>query len=870
MTIHQLGYSGALANQNRLERTENEPLATVGRVPGPGPPGLTVPAGWRSSGTPMVGFSSVVLPFRLMVSQAAGRRLRGGCVLLATAWMLLAGSGHAQVLKLPLPPATANSPADAKAAAAKPAENGEEIGQKLRKSLAEVRAQLATLEAPGPGVIPEGVASEEVAARRADLVRTAYSLERHLKSIETAKSAAETTKEAQRREKDWKGFEQKPPFSFLFYDELRNQRDSARAKLSAHQSSVALVERQIAVQQDEYRKVEEASRRVADDAARASGTATEAAALWRLESAQIRLRAIGATMASYKVATSTTQSRAAAAAADLALFERQLAAIGTDISFTDKDLAAAAENSRTKTAAVEKEIAALTKRQTTVLAERERCRAEVDKLRAQAESQPDKTRAELELAEARMRAIETDFEVLTFQMDVLSASTRLHTEVPAALGHRRLLFTSPDAEQRQKARADLQAMSTRARNWSVFILNERAVINAAIREVEARLANLTEESPRHPIEQRVLEAQRRKAETLDRIEQQIDNMGRNLDRWLSDYDKHLNQRSISQRLADGFAGAWDVVRKVWFFEIYSYTDHMEFNGETIEVRRGLTLGWFLGALVFFMVFYWAASWVSRRIQHTAVERGWTGEAQSRTLRRWAMLAVGVVLMLLTLHLLRIPLTAFAFLGGALAIGVGFGTQTIFKNFISGIIVLVERKVKVGDILDVDGIVGTVTTVDTRSSTIRGFDGVETLVPNSLLLENKVTNWTHSNARLRRVVRVGVAYGSPVQQVAEIMGEAAGRHGLILKDPAPQVLFEDFGADSLVFALFFWVELNERTNANVVASDLRFMLDKRFREAGVSIAFPQRDLHLHSSGPLRVELAGTAPPPEAPGKHPQLP
>jgi len=126
-----------------------------------------------------------------------------------------------------------------------------------------------------------------------------------------------------------------------------------------------------------------------------------------------------------------------------------------------------------------------------------------------------------------------------------------------------------------------------------------------------------------------------------------------------------------------------------------------------------------------------------------------------------------------------------------------------------------------------------------------------------LLDNKVTNWTHSNARVRRVLQVGVAYGSPVQRVAEILADCADRHGLVLENPAPVVLFEDFGSDSLVFALFFWVELDEHTNPSLVASDLRFMLDKRFAEAGIMFAFPQRDLHLASAVPLKVEVVQEA-------------
>jgi small-conductance mechanosensitive channel len=115
--------------------------------------------------------------------------------------------------------------------------------------------------------------------------------------------------------------------------------------------------------------------------------------------------------------------------------------------------------------------------------------------------------------------------------------------------------------------------------------------------------------------------------------------------------------------------------------------------------------------------------------------------------------------------------------------------------------------------------------------------------------------------MRRVVKVGVAYGSPTRQVADIMKAAADEHGLVLKEPAPYVIFEDFGDNALVFALYFWVDL-AKSNGMQVQSDLRFMLERRFADAGISIAFPQRDIHLDAARPLQVEVVGSSPPTQA--------
>jgi small-conductance mechanosensitive channel len=174
--------------------------------------------------------------------------------------------------------------------------------------------------------------------------------------------------------------------------------------------------------------------------------------------------------------------------------------------------------------------------------------------------------------------------------------------------------------------------------------------------------------------------------------------------------------------------------------------------------------------------------------------------------------------------------------------------------------LFERKIRVGDIVEVDSTVGVVSEINTRSSIIRGFNGVESLVPNALFLENRVVNWTLNNRHLLREIKIGVAYGSPTQEVIDILRGVAERHGLILKKPEPFATLSGFGDNSLDFTLYFWVEIQEGNNRLVIDSDLRIMIEKCLREAGISIPFQQRDLHLGTSKPLQIQIqSGDAPP-----------
>lgn len=213
------------------------------------------------------------------------------------------------------------------------------------------------------------------------------------------------------------------------------------------------------------------------------------------------------------------------------------------------------------------------------------------------------------------------------------------------------------------------------------------------------------------------------------------------------------------------------------------------------------------------------------------------------LQRIYVIIALIVLAMLVLDLLQVPLSAFAFVSGAIAIGVGFGAQNIINNFISGWILMWERPIRIGDFLEIGDAKGIVETINTRSTRIRRTDGVHMLVPNSQLLENMVVNWTLIDNRTRSIVRVGVAYGSPVRKVEELILRATDDHPDTLDDPKPMVIFEDFGDNALIFDSYFWIDAVGERDLRKVRSEVRFAISDLFDQAGIVIAFPQRDVHL---------------------------
>jgi small-conductance mechanosensitive channel len=173
--------------------------------------------------------------------------------------------------------------------------------------------------------------------------------------------------------------------------------------------------------------------------------------------------------------------------------------------------------------------------------------------------------------------------------------------------------------------------------------------------------------------------------------------------------------------------------------------------------------------------------------------------------------------------------------------------------------MLERPIKIGDIVEVEQVSGTVEWVGARSTRIKTFDNLRLVVPNSAILQNKIINWSLTDDIVRRTVTVGVMYGSPVRKVEQLLLQAADEQRLVERYPEPQVFFEDFGDSALIFELLIWVSLvrtgKSQSSIRRVESEIRFRVDELFRQEGIIIAYPQRDLHIDSLKPIEVRLKG---------------
>ncbi|MCX6877325.1 MAG: mechanosensitive ion channel [Verrucomicrobia bacterium] len=262
----------------------------------------------------------------------------------------------------------------------------------------------------------------------------------------------------------------------------------------------------------------------------------------------------------------------------------------------------------------------------------------------------------------------------------------------------------------------------------------------------------------------------------------------------------------------------------WNAELYLAEETEIIDGKKSSTYRAVTPAKLARLALILTVGWVTLRFLSRRVR-TIVSRKSNIPQTTADLAAKCAFGTGLTLLVIYgLNTVHIPFTVFAFLGGALAIGVGFGTQTLLKNFISGIILVFERPFKVGDVVEVDGITGRIKSIGLRASIVRHFDGIDSIIPNSALLENRVANWTFADSLLRHSITIGVAYGSPTRDVAHTLLAVAAAHGLVVDDPAPAVHFENIGDNTLLFRLMFWFD-SAKTQRDPLASDLLFMIEK---------------------------------------------
>lgn len=322
-----------------------------------------------------------------------------------------------------------------------------------------------------------------------------------------------------------------------------------------------------------------------------------------------------------------------------------------------------------------------------------------------------------------------------------------------------------------------------------------------------------------------------------------------IDRELADIDglrterlrlkEELGAQVSSFSWSDTTAAARRNLAAAWNYEVFSVQD------QPVRVKT------ILAVVLMMIVGYWLARRASDLIGSAVFGRFGMNVGRRAAWQTLSFYALFLFVVLAAFNLFHLSLTQFSVVSGALAVGLGFGSQNLLSNFISGIILLIERPVNQGDVIEIDGQQVTVEKVGPRSTIVRSADNTHMIVPNSRLLEQSVTNWTLSDDVVRRKIRIGVAYGSSTREVHKLLQEVvAGLPAAALPGRSPGVTFCDFGDNALVFEVQFWSSVQDRLETE---TELRHRIAEAFVKAGIVMAFPQRDIHLDTTKPLQIEL-----------------
>lgn len=685
----------------------------------------------------------------------------------------------------------------------------------LRKEIAEVRAELEKL--------PEGKMDDAALW----LTQVTAILERidsvYLEQENTLQHAADLAKETAEVERLATSLGSpettfKPPFNLKLLETLYGERDYLERAEDILKADIATVSRELGDARDELEEKNRA-RRSAREAV--TGAANLIEAQGRLRVAELETRLVEETVKLRAKALAVLKTQQA-------LLAPKRAVLGPRLDWLRKNLVIAAEE-----VAAEKQKA--DKRASELDEAIQAARQESDEASRRVLAVERRGAAASQAAELDSRR--ADRQTANYTLATLTAQRERLGEFHAVLTLRQKIFGGgvPSGELREWAGENDVALDR--------LNKERA----------RRSADLSKSRREMELGQtRLLEARSNNGE---RVEAWMNDRLARLQGWIA-----LNERDLAdiaaliaartrlkEELSDRVtlfsvrdtttAGRENLIA-AWNYEVFSVKD------QPVRVKT------ILGVILLVWLGHWLARRTSALIGSAVFHRLGMNPGRRAAWQTLSFYALFLIVLLVAFNLFHLSLTQFSVMSGALAVGIGFGSQNLISNFISGIILLVERPINQGDVIEIDGKQVTVERLGPRSTIVRSVDNTHIIVPNSRLLEQSVINWTLSDDVIRKQIRVGVAYDSSTRRVAELLSQVLAGVEHVCKEPVPVVKFADFGDNSLIFDLYFWVALCDQHG---VEDEIRHRIAEVFTQEKIIMAFPQRDVHLETTKPLRIEV-----------------
>ena len=725
----------------------------------------------------------------------------------------------------------------------------------FKLKLAQVSERLVVLakdDAAKPAVAD---ASEWTEYKRLlNLLANAY--ESHLDTLNKLRASRETHLDFQQKTNAWVGFSESPPYSVEFVDDQWKQvrlkdheLESAQLELDTLQSMMETQRLAFQASAQNLRKASELLEYAGSEQSEREG--------WLQELNSLRSQQDEARLAALDTAREVLTEHLAYRLDERAFLQRK-ARVASRLSplsqqERDQQISKLASLRQELDAEIAQTVTHLHARQQQVQQVREQLRLLRERAieKPAGAGSPDREGAALqqvlETANIEAEAAESNLKTLRLLVQA-TVARRQFWELLYRIDNAGDLKTLEDISQ--EIQKGLQNLAL----WRKYLRSDLDTARSRLDAQDKRLDNWQAEYGDRPLETRKLIAYTRQETMLKRGVAEADELEARLRSLLDSLQSRSEGASFKERLRLFYSSLIELAGQLSDFELLTIEDKIVAEGREIVGKRSVTVGKVTQILTIFALGLWLISRLTEfgrsRVKHWQASRASAGLLGLRLFGLTAVVGI-VVFALISVH---IPLTVFTFLGGTLAIGVGFGAQNILNNFISGMILLMERSIKIGDIVEVEGVLSRVTHIGSRCCQVHRFDGIDMLIPNSSFLEKSVTNWTLSDHTLRCSVSVGTAYDSPPRQAMALVERAAAEHHQVMKNPVPEVYLQEFGADAINLRLDFWIDLHVQPNRYRVMSDVRLHIQELFAQQGIAIAFPQRDVHLDMVSPVKVELA----------------
>ena len=763
------------------------------------------------------------------VIRAAAARLR--LILILALGLAGVGSPHSAHAAEPNPTMSASQADQGPSGASHP---GEIDVATLRERRKQAQTDLNALR--------ESLASESVVDQaRAERQERQALLEQIVRGYDEQLSDFQRLTEARQRYADivrgnseWKGFPEPSPYSIFLADQLWDAVYSLKLAAEGLQSQRELLMLRFEQARESLTTAEERLRQASErlETVKDPGQADRERREYEL--AHLRTRAASIVLEAAQLSISRVEEELDGTKARLAFEQRRLDAVSPHVIFSEADLAQV----RTRLA---KERLRFEEQLERSIVERQRLSQTVqqterrlDLLRNKQAGGKDsveetpaisREKAAVELARARMDNLVSQSDLLQQLMNVVEGERQLWE-------NRFVIVHTSEPGKAREAYERFTPLFDNFRASRDYLRQEAGIISGQISEAENRMRHSS--ARLRATLQDLIRTFHEREEAYARALHRMDEAARFMERWRDDFRQQQKELPLSDRLKEWLTHVDRLMKDTWGYELFSAEDTIEVDGKTITGRRSVTVGKTITALGIFLIGYAVCLYVARIIGRLSASRFGMTPDGANLVRQWSQALLITLLIVLSFSWAKIPLTVFAFLGGAFAIGVGFGAQTLLKNIISGILLLIERPMRVGDLIEADNVRGRVTSIGLRSSTIRDLKGTETLIPNSSFLERALTNWTYSSRVGRFSLRVGAPYGTAAQQITNLLSALAIQHPKVMKQPAPQVLLDEFGSQARIFTVNYWHEISPDVDPSGIASELRFAIEQKFAEAGLKV------------------------------------